>query len=175
MSEDNKTQTEEQLLMQRVIEREKQARQKEEVKQFLDSELMPDKFGPAKETAEYLKTKGILDEIFQRSPELELLAVGPNRDANRLRETVLKRGQEIVKLKETEAEAARVKAEADKLKQGIPPAKPSDAPVVPSGAVQQPAERTNLFAWEKDFATKLREAGVSEEKIQLALLSGRDY
>jgi len=167
-------QTEEQDILKRVIEREKKEKQKEEVRLFLDTELKPEKFGPAKETAEYLKSKGLMEEIFKRSPELELLALGTNRDADKLRDVVLKRGQELVALKEKEDEANRVKAELEKAKQPPVPAKPGDVPIQPTTPAPS-SEPQLIYAWEKDFATRLKEVGVSDEKIQLALLSGRDY
>ncbi len=165
--------TEAQELMRAVIEREKKRKQEEDVRRFLEEELVPDKFGPAKETAEYLKSKGFFDEILKRSPELELIAL--NRDAGKLRDAVLKRGQELVALKEKEEEAARIKAELEKVKQGSAHATTSDAPMKPTVTATTSSEPQLLYAWQEDFAKRLKEAGVSDEKIQLALLSGRDY
>jgi len=165
--------TEQMELMNAVIEREKKARQEAETKQFLKNELEPDKFGPAKETAEYLKTNGLFDEIFQRSPELELLAVGPNRDANKLRDVMLKRGAELIDLKEKNAEIARTKAELEKGR-GQSAAQPSDTPIRPAGSIPV-EERKVLQATDTDFIQRLKDAGASERHIQLALLTGRDY
>lgn len=175
MSEETKKPVEADEILQRVIEREKKAKQEEEKKAFIDSELLPEKFGPAQETAKYLKEKGLFDEIFQRSPELELFATGPYKDAVKLRDGVLKRGAEIIALKEKEEETARILAESEKAKtQNQSQQQSFDSPARPIG--QQPTgEPTQIYATDKDFVKKLEEAGANKGLIDLAVLTGRDY
>lgn len=173
MSDDKKNIVDENILA-KVIEREKKAQLEEEKKAFLQSELQPEKFGPAKETAEFLHNKGFVAKIFERSPELELLAVGSTRDAVKLREAVLKRGEELVALEENAKEADRIKAELAAKGQTPNPSQPSDSPARPASS--SPAQEPQpLYATDKEFTKKLAEAGVSKGMIDLAALTGRDY
>lgn len=160
--------------LERLIAREQAQIREEEKKAFLESELQPEKFGPAQETAKYLKTSGMMEEILKRSPELELLAVGTTKDAVRLRDAILKRGEELAAIKEQSAEAARLKAEAEKAKGVQPAGQPADSPLRPVNTTT-PTEEKHLYATDKEFTKKLAEAGVSKGMIDLAALTGRDY
>jgi len=174
MSQETQT-TEHDDILKRVIEREKAVQAEEEKKAFVQAELNPEKFGAHKETAEYLQKNGLISKIFERSPELELLAVGPMRDGGKLRDAVLKRAEELVALEEKEKEAERIKAElATKTQTPVGTQTPSDSPARP--AVTPPPQAPQpLYATDKEFTKKLEEAGVSKGLIDLAALTGRDY
>ena len=173
MSDETKKPTEHEEILARVIEREKAAKVQEEKKAFLASELLPEKFGPAQETAKYLKEKGFIDKIFESSPELEVLAMGPYKDGVKLRDAVLRRGAELIALKEKDDEAARAK---EQLSKGVPPVQsPADSPARPAAAQPPATDPQLLYPTDKEFTKKLAEAGVSKGMVDLAALAARDY